>query len=512
MNGEWFTLRDVTVRRNGRKVLAGLDWALREGECAVVLGPSGGGKTVFLQTLLGLAPPDSGVIETPGATDGERFATVAVMFQEDALLEDRSGAANLAVAAEERLDLYEAAPSAATREAIDAVLRRVRLDPERVRHLRPSALSGGMRRRVALARALIRRPRVLVADEPTTGLDTASAAAVYDVLEELTAPGGMTALMVSHDPVCAARLGRPVYFFRPGERAMARWEPPAGPFEARLAALRAWADAQTASLPAPADADADPPAAARPSTGARLMDAVDALGRGALLFGRLARAPSPVMFLRNLREWGSGTIPLTALIFVLVGMVMEVQAEAALLPYGGSRYLPELVALGLLRLAPILTGFLVAGRCGSAIGAQTGYMELSGQFRVLRTMRIDPARTLFPPLVAALALATPLLALGGIAAGALGAALALGAPISRAGITLRFFLIEFPGHLGALDLAMVALKGVLIGAGVAAIAFGGGARPKRSPEEISQAMTSGLVAAFIWTTVVDTLLSLVRPI
>src|SRR5690606_18771811 len=135
------------------------------------------------------------------------------------------------------------------------------------------------------------------------------------------------------------------------------------------------------------------------------LEAVDAVGRGALLLGRLRHGVGWRMLAHELRVWGWGTLPLTTLIFLLLGIVMQVQAEAAVLPYGGSRFLPELVALSLLRLGPILTGFLVAGRCGSAIGAHTGYMVLSGQFRALRTLRIEPERALFPPVFWALVLA-----------------------------------------------------------------------------------------------------------
>ncbi|MCE5228131.1 ABC transporter permease [bacterium] len=509
-----FNFQDVVVALAGRRVLDGLCWELRAGDCAVLLGPSGSGKTVFLHTLLGLITPDEGRVERPGL-DGELFSQAAVMFQEDALLDERTVEANIALAIEERADLFSGPFSAKTDHAIDEVLREVRLDPKQVRRALPSALSGGMRRRVALARALVRRPKVLIADEPTTGLDPASSAAIYDLLGSLIRKRGMSAVIITHDPSCASRLGYPVYFFSPVEGRMPRWPAPEGVSpEERHKSLLLWMhdqiDAHMArrtnanvleqELPSPVDVLRSWP-----------MRFVDGLGAVGLIMANLAWPPSIALLLRNFVQWGVGSIPLTALIFVLLGVVMQAQSEAGLLRYGASRYLPEFVALSLLRLSPILTGFLVAGRCGSAISAHTGYMQLSGQFRVLRTMRVDPERGFFPPLFWSLVAAVPMLAVAGIGLGALGALIVLASPLSHARIGPDFFMNDFPVHLSGGDIAIVIVKGMLIGAGIALIAFGGGARPKRSPAEVTSAITGGLVAAFIWITVVDTVVSLMFP-
>ncbi|HPK02977.1 MAG TPA: ABC transporter permease [Candidatus Sumerlaeota bacterium] len=519
---------DRVVKRFGRRrVLDGLSWELRAGECAVILGPSGGGKTVFLHTLLGLHAPDEGQVDRAGLGP-DPFRAMAVMFQEDALLDDRTVAVNLATALLERADLFEPPADPAARAAIDAVLREVDLNPETDGPKLPSALSGGMRRRVALARALIRRPRLLIADEPTTGLDPTSSALIYDLLGRLIRQRGMSAVIITHDPACASRLGYPVYFFSPVEGTMPRWTPPdpgrrddlGAHDEQRHHALQLWmrdqldshrrrrSEAGQAKEPA-ADLPTEPAGAA--GAARFINDALEALGRSALLLARLAGRFSPALLLRGLRDWGLGSLPLVALIFLLLGVVMQVQAESAVVDYGLSNRLPELVALSLLRLSPILTGFLLAGRCGSAIGAHVGFMELSGQRRALWTMRIDPDRTLFPPLFWSLTLAAPLLALIGMAAGAAAAIALLGLPVSRAQITPTFFLRRFPTFLSAGELGVLVVKSMLMGGGLAAIAYGLGARPKRSPADVTRAITLTLVLAFVWMTLVDAALSLLFP-
>lgn len=515
MSSVLFQFDNIAVTLAGRRVLDGLSWELREGECAVLLGRSGSGKTVFLHTLLGLIGPDSGSVATPGLGDGDLFQHVAVMFQEDSLLDERSVEANIATAVEERMDAFGGPFAPATEKAVDDVLREVQLDPAEKRRKLPSTLSGGEQRRVALARALVRRPRVLIADEPTTGLDPASAAAIYDLLGELIHARGMSALIITHDPACASRLGYPVYYLSPVDGRMPCWPAPDGVApEERDRSLLLWMNDQVeADIARRKDAPAqeervEPPAR---SFTERVGVFVEGIGAAGLIMQRLASVPSISLLLRNFYQWGIGSLPLTALIFVLLGVVMQAQTENAVLQYGASRSLPELLAMGLLRLAPILTGFLVAGRCGSAISAHTGYMQLSGQFRALRTMRIDPEKGLFPPLFWSFVLAVPLLTLAGIGLGAFGALIVLNSPLSHARIGVDFFLSDFPLHLTAGEISVVIAKGTLIGAGIALIAFSGGARPKRSPAEVTSAITGGLVAAFIWITLVDTVLSLMFP-
>jgi phospholipid/cholesterol/gamma-HCH transport system ATP-binding protein len=510
-------LNAVEKTLGGRRILDRLSWELRRGECAVILGPSGGGKSVFLHTLLGLMSPDAGAVERPGMDNADPFATMAVMFQEDALLDERTVEANLAVAREERADCFAAPFADGTGEAIDAVLREVELDPPRVRRKLPSQLSGGMRRRVALARALIRRPAVLVADEPTTGLDPASSARVYDLLGRLIQRRGMSAVIITHDPACASRLGYPVYYFSPIDGRMPCWKPtPAASHEDHHRALLLWMQEQVAAHIAraearPADIEAPPPDAIASLAGVPGRF-VESIGRLGVLLGELRRPPSLALLLRDLLQWGVGTLPLTFMIFLLLGMIMEIQAEAAVVEYGFSVKLPELVALSLLRLAPILTGFLMAGRCGSAIGAQIGWKGLGGQMRALQTMRLDPERALFPPIFWSLTFALPLLALAGLAIGSAGALLILNSPLSGAAITPSYFYSVFPDFLTPLELTLFIVKGLLMGAGLALITWSGAAAPKRSPDDVTRSITLGLVLSFVWMTLVDALLGLFFPI
>lgn len=502
---EWIAFEDVRKSFGGREILAGLDWSLRRGDRAVVLGPSGSGKSVLLSILLGFLKPDGGNVRRHPALGEDPFRRIAVLFQDDALLDDRTIEENLATALLERFGATGPF-DAETDAAIDRALMDVGLDAARVRGQLPSGLSGGMRRRVALARALIRSPDILIADEPTTGLDPETSEAIFALMGEAIAARGATAVVVTHDPLCAVRFGDPIYWFAPRAERLRSFERPAGAAPPSREDVLAWAERERER-----ESEEESPAGAARSVPSPLpgpMEGVDALGRTILAFEGLRSPPEPRALLRGLEEWGAGTAPLVAIIFALLGLVSEIQVENSVADLGFSDRVPELLALMLTRLAPIVAGFLIAGRCGSAATARIAWMNLSGQLKALTTMRIDPGRAILPPLFWSWVLAAPALAAFGLAAGAGAAWLTIAAGVSRADVTPRYFAMEFVASLDAATLGTMGLKAALMAAGMAVVAYGGGAWPKRSAADATAAITRGLVLSFVWIAVVDACVSL----
>ncbi|MFE2991202.1 ABC transporter ATP-binding protein [Streptomyces sp. NPDC059262] len=206
-------VRLTAVRREYRGVTAldGVDLDFTTGTFTAVMGPSGSGKSTLLQCAAGLDRPTSGTVAVAG-TDlaglGERALTllrrdrIGFVFQSFNLLPSLTAAQNVALP----LRLAGRRPSRAqVREALGHVGL-----AERAQH-RPSQLSGGQQQRVALARALITRPAVLFGDEPTGALDTTTGRQVLALLRELVDREGQTTVMVTHDPVAAARADRVVF-------------------------------------------------------------------------------------------------------------------------------------------------------------------------------------------------------------------------------------------------------------------------------------------------------------
>ncbi|GAA4235415.1 ABC transporter ATP-binding protein [Actinomadura meridiana] len=181
------------------------------GEYVVIVGPSGSGKSTLLNLLGLLDRPTDGSYGLDGLDvaelrDAERAAVrgqrIGFVFQSFHLLPHRSALENVLLA-----QLYGGTPRARRLDAARSALRQVGL--EHRTDAPPTTLSGGERQRVAIARALVNRPRLLLCDEPTGNLDTATAATILGLLEDLHT-AGQTVLTITHDPAVAGRAGRVV--------------------------------------------------------------------------------------------------------------------------------------------------------------------------------------------------------------------------------------------------------------------------------------------------------------
>jgi phospholipid/cholesterol/gamma-HCH transport system ATP-binding protein len=182
------------------KVLRGMTLEIAKGSSMVIIGGSGTGKSVALKSVLGLITPDSGEIYVDGkpANSGDRDAFLArfgMLFQGGALFDSLPVWQNVA------FRLLRGAlkrPVEEAREIAIEKLRRVGLKPDVADRL-PAELSGGMQKRVGLARAIAAEPEIIFFDEPTTGLDPIMAGVINDLIREIVVEMGATAMTITHD-------------------------------------------------------------------------------------------------------------------------------------------------------------------------------------------------------------------------------------------------------------------------------------------------------------------------
>jgi phospholipid/cholesterol/gamma-HCH transport system ATP-binding protein len=206
-------VRQLTKSFGNQAVLAGVDLCIDRGESAVIIGRSGGGKSVLLKHLIGLLRPDAGEV----FVDGDRIDRMnerqllrvrrkfGMVFQGAALFDSLTVAENVAFGLRRHEHLTEAEIAKRVAAALDMV------DLPGTQKKKPAELSGGMRKRVGLARAIIYEPQFVLYDEPTTGLDPIVSDSIDQMIIRVRDQLNVTSVVVTHDMRSARRVGNHVF-------------------------------------------------------------------------------------------------------------------------------------------------------------------------------------------------------------------------------------------------------------------------------------------------------------
>ncbi len=212
-------IRGLTKAWGTHKVLRGVDLDIERGRINIIIGGSGQGKSVLMKHLMGLLKPDSGQIWVDGQDvvplDDYQINSVrkkfGMLFQYAALFDSLTVEENVA------FPLYEHTKMS-RKEIHDAVIHRLEtLGLKNVEKKYPAEISGGMRKRVGLARALVLKPEILLYDEPTTGLDPIATKNVDDMIRDISKETGVTSVVISHDMASTFRIADKISMLHEGK-------------------------------------------------------------------------------------------------------------------------------------------------------------------------------------------------------------------------------------------------------------------------------------------------------
>lgn len=212
-------LKNISKSFSGKEILKDLSFIYEEGRTNLIIGQSGSGKTVLLKCLLGLYKPEKGAIFFDGNDIVDMSSKnlkklrnqVGMVFQGGALFDSMNIEQNVLFP----LQLFSDMNKSDMLDRVNFCLKRVNL--ENVNHLFPSEISGGMKKRVAIARAIVLNPKYLFCDEPNSGLDPYTAILIDNLLQELTYEYGMTTVINTHDMNSVMEIGDRILFIKDGQ-------------------------------------------------------------------------------------------------------------------------------------------------------------------------------------------------------------------------------------------------------------------------------------------------------
>lgn len=216
-------IKNITKTFGDRQVLAGISGTFKQGDTSLIIGGSGTGKSVLLKCMIGLVKPDSGEV----LYDGRNFLTgdleeqkairreMGVLFQGSALFDSKTVLENVRFP----LDMLSEQSEGEKKDRAEECLQRVGL--ENAADRMPSEISGGMKKRVGIARAIVLNPKYLFCDEPNSGLDPLTSIKIDQLISEITDEYQITTVVITHDMNSMMEIGEKISFLYEGKKL---WE------------------------------------------------------------------------------------------------------------------------------------------------------------------------------------------------------------------------------------------------------------------------------------------------
>ena len=506
-------LSEMSISAGGRSLLCNSAAEFPGGCVSLIIGCSGVGKSLLLRILAGLIDSSDDAIRWTGQIDRQSSSgprpdsSAAVVFQNYALFDELTPRENVEIA----LD-HTASPSATQASVSDRASGL--LDQLGVPTDRPtSVLSGGQQQRLAIARAVAMDTDIILYDEPTSGLDAATAERVARLIRSTQEQFRRTSVIITHDFQALKTIADRIYVLNHVRHSLE--EIP----------REQW-DQLSKAIGDPPDVDTDSPP--QPGLPAKLMSAGSRfLGRSGQSIEEIVRLPWSLLPMWNSFRWGLRSTrhylglvagPSACVYITIAGIIIGFVSQDFIFRYLPFRqYTEPLLIENLLHatgfslyrfLVPLLCTILIAARSGAAVAADIGSKVYGNQIDAMKTIGIDPERSLRTPILYAFLLGTPLLTLLSYAAATLTAAVAFLATHADQGVV--FWDAHY--HKELRDPAAVFYCGsnwliaklLCCAAGIAMVAWNCGSTPKQSGPEIS----TGVTRTILWSTLLVLLVHL----
>ncbi len=387
--GNIIEFKKAGIKFREKWIFRNADIIVRKGDKVVLLGSSGGGKSVFLKLCLGLLYPSEGKIIRFGGSDISLLHKKSgVLFQNDALFESLSIRENILFGNENL-----------SREDIIACLKKVNLDDINQDDY-PSGLSGGMRKRLALARALVLSPEVLFIDEPTSGLDPSTSKAIIDLLASFKDDENKTLIIITHDPYCADSLADRILFINKEKKTIEEIE------KENFSPAKFNEIFQEASL----NKEVLAKSVKNKFMPDQYINGFFALiGAGYINFRGLTGVPDIKKVWFRLIKDAFSSLPFVIGVCLLIGFLLALQAGSSLMKLGVIGWVPYLMTRSAFEdLGFLLIGFLLCGRTATSFCAEVWKMNLGNELDAIRVMGKSPQKIILQPYLLAFLFGLPI--------------------------------------------------------------------------------------------------------
>ncbi len=439
---------------------------------------------------------------------------MGMLFQHGALFTDLSVFDNVAFPIREHTDL----PESLVRDLVLMKLQAVGL--RNAAQLKPAEISGGMARRVALARAIALDPQLIMYDEPFAGLDPISMGVTANLIRKLNDALGSTSILVSHDVHESFSIADYVYFLSQWKNCRAWHAGRHAEVERSVCeAIRQCGDRWPCAVSLSGTPVGRGPWSAGGEMIARLISAlgravrewVYSLGYAARMLGEMLRQSGGLwrrlrLITDQIHFIGNYSLVIIAVSGLFVGFVLGLQGYYTLNKYGSEQALGLLVALSLTReLGPVVTALLFAGRAGTSLTAEIGLMKAGEQLSAMEMMAVNPLQRVLAPRFWAGVIAMPVLAAIFSAVGIIGGYIV---GVRMIGVDEGAFWSQMQGGVDIWqDVANGVIKSVVFGFAVTFIALYQGYEAQPTPEGVARATTRTVVIASLTVLWLDFLLT-----